>query len=153
MNVRKALAVLLCCLIPGLAAAHVTVWPRESRAGAHEKYVVRVPTEGKVTTASVELQIPDGVTVVSMGVPNGFTYEMKKDGDRVVALIWTMRINPGEFAEFAFVARNPKDARQLVWKAIQRFVDGSTTEWTGPAGDKHPASVTTLSVASSTHAH
>ncbi len=32
-------------------------------AGATEKYIVRVPTEGKVTTKSVELEVPEGVTV------------------------------------------------------------------------------------------
>ena len=35
-------------MVCGLAAAHVTVWPRQSQPGAYEKYVVRVPTEGNV---------------------------------------------------------------------------------------------------------
>jgi uncharacterized protein YcnI len=126
------------------AAAHVTVWPRESAAGAYEKYTVRVPTEGAVATASVELQIPEGVAVVSMAAPAGFTYELKKAANRVVGIVWTMKINPGEFVELGFMARNPREPGNISWKAVQHFVDGTKAEWVGPAGDKHPASVTRL---------
>jgi uncharacterized protein YcnI len=126
------------------AFAHVTVWPRESQAGAYEKYVVRVPTEGKVATTSVELEIPAGATLISVAVPTGYTYELRKSGDTVTGIAWTMRINPGEFAEFALMVRNPKDGKALTWKAVQKFADGSNTEWNGPAGDKHPAPMTTL---------
>ena len=54
-------------LIAATAEAHVTVRPRESKAGATEKYTVRVPTEGKVATTSVEIEIPAGVTVRARG--------------------------------------------------------------------------------------
>lgn len=124
--------------------AHVTVWPRESKTGAYEKYVVRVPTEGKVATASVEISVPEGVSVVSIGAPTGFTYELKRSGERVTGIVWTMQIKPGEFAEFSFMARNPKDAGDIVWKAVQRFSDGTSTEWSGPRGDKHPAAITRI---------
>jgi len=135
------------------ASAHVTIWPRESRAGAYEKYVLRVPTEGKVATTSVELEIPPGATFVAIAAPLGHTYELKKSGERVVGIVWSMQIQPGEFAEFAFMARNPKDGTQLVWKAIQHFADGTSTPWSGPVGDKHPASVTTLSAGDGGHSH
>jgi uncharacterized protein YcnI len=139
-TVAAALVFLLTCAYAG---AHVTVWPRESRAGAHEKYVVRVPTEGKVATSSVELIVPEGLTVVSMAVPSGYTYDLRRTGDRITSVLFSMRIEPGEFAEFAFMARNPA-AGDLTWKATQRFVDGTQTQWIGPRGDKHPAPVTTL---------
>jgi uncharacterized protein YcnI len=144
MAARILLAVLAAQLACAAVHAHVTVWPRDSRPGAYEKYVVRVPTEGKVATASVELTIPDGVTIVSMAAPSGFTYELKRTAERVTSILWSMAIAPGEFAEFAFMARNPKDQREITWKATQRFADGTRTEWSGPRGDKHPASVTTL---------
>jgi len=135
---------LLSLLLATSSLAHVTVWPRESTAGTFEKYVVRVPTEGRIATVSVELRLPEGLSLVSMGAPQGFRYELKKTGDRTTAVVWTQRIEPGEFAEFAFMARNPASEAGLVWKAVQTFTDGSTTEWVGPAGDGHPASVTTL---------
>lgn len=138
---RTAFALLL-GLCSALASAHVTVWPRVSSTGAYEKYVVRVPTEGKVATQSVELRIPENVDIVSIGAPNGYTYEVKRTGERITSIVWTMTIKPGEFAEFAFMARNPKGAGDIRWEAVQRFADGTSTEWVGPAKDKHPASVT-----------
>jgi uncharacterized protein YcnI len=143
--VKSRLRIAIGCFLLALAAsavAHVTVWPRESRAGGHEKYVVRVPTEGKVATVSIELFIPDGLRVTSLAA--GQPYERKKTADVTTSIVWTARIEPGEFAEFAFVARNPGEAKELVWKATQRFADGTTAEWVGPRGDKRPASVTTL---------
>jgi uncharacterized protein YcnI len=143
----------LACSLMFPALAHVTVAPRASKAGAHEKYVVRVPTEGQVATASVEIAIPAGVAVTSLGAAVGHTYELKKVEGRIVGIVWTMRINPGEFAEFAFIARNPKEGKEIVWKAVQRFADGTSAQWIGVPGDKRPASITTLSAAEDTHQH
>jgi uncharacterized protein YcnI len=149
----KLIAVAIAIAVVSQASAHVTVAPRTSRDGAHEKYVVRVPTEGTVATASIELTIPEGVVVTSMGAAVGHTYELRKSGGRIASVVWSMKINPGEFAEFAFIARNPKDAKELVWKAVQRFADGTSTQWIGPPGDKRPAAVTTLSGGDAGHAH
>ncbi len=52
---------------------------RASRAPErYEKYVVRVPTEGNVATQSIELRMPANVDIVSIGAPNGYTYEAKR---------------------------------------------------------------------------
>lgn len=145
MNLRVWVAAVAAALVCASVSAHVTVWPRESRPGAYEKYVVRVPTEGKVATSSIELMLPETVNLVSMAAPAGYSYELKRTGERVTSVVFTMQIKPGEFAEFAFIARNPKEgAAEISWKAVQRFANGTSTEWTGPAGDKHPASVTRL---------
>ena len=141
---RIAAAMLVLALTAALAGAHVTVWPQESKAGRGEKYVVRVPTEGKVSTTSVVLEVPAGVTVSAVAVPAGWTYDLKRDGGRIVSITWTMEIKPGEFAEFAFVARNPKEGDQIVWKAHQRYADGTASDWIGPAGDRTPAPRTKL---------
>lgn len=135
------------------AAAHVTVWPRTANTGAHEKYIVRVPTEGAIATTSIELAIPSNVTFVAIGAATEHTYELKKVAGRVVGIVWSMKINPGEFAEFAFMVRNPNEGKEIVWKATQRFADGTSMEWSGPVGDKHPASITTLGTGESGHAH
>lgn len=133
------------CLLSALASAHVTISPRESNAGATEKYTVRVPTEGKVTTTSVELEVPEGVIVETMAVPNGWKYELKRKDDRVVAITWTMDVKPGEFAEFAFVARNPRDKAQLHWTLRQRFADGTMSDFTKRAnGEPMPTALTKL---------
>ena len=103
-----------------------------------------MPTDGKVATKSVELDVPEGVTVESMAVPAEWTHELKRDGDRITAITWRMDVKPGEFAEFSFVARNPRDKTQIVRTLRQRFADGAVSDWTkGPNGPR-PTSMTTL---------
>lgn len=131
-------------VIPSVAHAHITIAPTQSMAGATEKYVLRVPSEGKVATVAAELEVPEGVIVEAVAVPNGWKHEIKRQGDRIVAITWTMSIPPGEFAEFAFVARNPRDKTELVWTLRQRFADGTVSDWTkGPNGIR-PTAVTKL---------
>lgn len=138
------IAGLLAVLLAPVVQAHVSVWPRESSAGATEKYVVRVPTEGKVTTTSVELEVPEGVVIETLAAPAGWKYDVKRRDDRIVAITWQMDIKPGEFVEFAFIARNPRDKKQIVWTLRQRFADGSVTDMTnGPTGIR-PNAVTRL---------
>jgi uncharacterized protein YcnI len=143
---RTALLITAFVLTGALARAHVTVWPQESRAGAGERYTVRVPTEGKVTTTSVELEIPADVTVTGILVGSGYTYEARRDGDRIAAIMWKQEIGPAEVAEYVFFARNPK-AGPIAWKARQRFADCTSADWVGVEGDRRPASVTRLTAA------
>jgi uncharacterized protein YcnI len=131
---------------PAGLGAHVSIWPRESALGATEKYTVRVPTEGKVATTSVDLEVPDGVVVETIAVPAGWTYKVTRKDDRIVAITWAMNIKPGEFAEFAFVARNPRGAQaQIVWTLRQHFADGTVSDWTkAPNGNVRPTALTKL---------
>lgn len=77
-------------------------------------------------------------------LPEDKIREIKRQGDRIIAITWTMNIPPGEFAEFAFVARNPRDQTQLVWTLRQRFADGTVSDWTkGPNGIR-PTAITKL---------
>ena len=128
------------------ASAHVSVSPKESKAGTAEKYTVRVPTEGKVSTVSVDLEVPAGLTVTSVSAPEGAVYETKKENGRIVLITWKLEIKPGDMAELVFNATNPSDAASLAWKAHQHFADKTTADWTGPAGDRRPAAITKLLV-------
>jgi hypothetical protein len=140
---RFLAAAAIVAAIASNARAHVTVWPQQSTAGASERYTVRVPTEGQVATTSVELEIPADVTVSAVLVGGAYTYAARREGERIVAITWTLEIKPRETAEFVFFARNP-NGKQIVWKAHQRLADGTTTDWAGVEGDRRPASVTTL---------
>src|SRR5258705_13822342 len=84
------------------AVAHVTVWPQQSRAGTAERYTVRVPTERNVATVSVEVEVPAAVTITGILAPAGFTYETKRDGNRIAAITWKQEVKPGEVGEFVF---------------------------------------------------
>lgn len=139
------LLVILSVALPvATAEAHVRVSPAESKAGARETYTARVPTEGTVTTTSVELEVPDGVAIISANAPAGTSYEFKKNGDRIVAVVWTTNIKPGDVAMLSFVARNPDVDAPIVWKFHQRYADGTSSDWIGPAGSRTPAPVTKL---------
>lgn len=123
--------------------AHVTVRPRESKIGAEQRYTIRVPTEGAVSTTKVELEIPAGLTVTEIVPTEGVKHDAKRVNGRIVSITWTKEIKPKESAEFVFVATNPKTGTELVWKAHQHFADGTSTDWTGPPS-KRPASATKL---------
>ena len=142
MKRSVAIATLL-LVLPALAAAHVGVRPRESKPGEEERYTVRVPTEGAVTTTLVRLEIPDGVTVLDVEKYGGETFEVTKQGDRIVAITWQRNIPPKETAEFFFKARNPQGV-EILWKAHQHFADGTVTDWVEPVGGKRPGPVTKL---------
>ena len=140
---RNAAVVAFVVLAASSLSAHVTVAPRESQAGAEQRYTVRVPTEGQVATTSVELEIPAGVTVSEVVSGEGYTFEVRRDGGRIVAITWKREIPPKQSAEFAFVARNPNTA-EIAWKARQRFADGTSADGVGVQGDRRPAAVTKL---------
>lgn len=143
---RAAAIAIVVLFVASVAGAHVTVWPQQSQAGAGERYTVRVPTEGQIPTTSVELEVPSDVTVSGVLVGAGYSYDVRRDGNRIAAITWKQEIKPGEIGEFVFFARNPK-AEQIAWKARQRFADGTSADWVGVEGDRRPASVTRLTAA------
>ncbi len=122
-GIRTAVLATAVMLVTQLALAHVTVWPQQSKAGTAERYTVRVPTERNVSTLSVEVEVPAGVTVTGILAPAGFAYDVKRDGTRIAAITWKQEIKTGEVGEFVFFARNPAGA-QIAWKAHQRYADG-----------------------------
>ena len=142
-SVHAALAALL-ILLPAVAYAHVSITPRNSTTGATEKYTIRIPTEGKVATTGAEIEFPAGVIVETIQAPMGWTYEVKRQDDRIVSMTIQADVKPGEFIEVGFVARNPRQGSQIVWTLRQRFADGTVTDWTkGPQGVR-PTAVTRL---------
>ena len=146
MLLRTLIAAFTFALTASVAQAHVSVRPREAKPGATDTYIVRVPTEGKVATASVELDIPQSVTVESVEPVEGVKTDMKREGGRIVSITWTTAIEPGANREFTFTAKNPSEGTDIAWKAHQRYVDGTSSEWVGVAGTRQPAAVTKLTV-------
>lgn len=142
---KTHIAATVFCLMASLVVldAHVMVTPRESTAGAEQIYTVRVHTDGTVSTTSIELEIPEGIHVMQVASGDGFTFDVKKDGNRIVSITWTREIKPKEFALFTFTAHNPQPGA-IQWKAHQTFADGSMRHWIGERGKKEPASVTTI---------
>jgi uncharacterized protein YcnI len=123
------------------AQAHVRVLPFESKTGAQQTYTMKVPTEGKVTTTSVELEVPAGVSVISIVDPA----ETKKVAGRITSITWKTEILPDQSKDFNFVAVNPKTDQDMAWKAHQHYADGTSRDWVDLPKTKSPASVTKLS--------
>lgn len=140
---RSAIALVFVPVLVASLQAHVVVQPRESVAGAEQVYTVRVPTEGTVSTTSLELEIPEVLNVVQVAAGDGFTFDVRKEEDRIVAITWKREIKPKEFALFTFTAHNPPSGA-LQWKAHQTFADGSMRHWVGEPGTKEPASMTKI---------
>ena len=122
------------------AHAHVRIQPAESRPGAKQTYTVRVPTEGKVATTALVLDVPDGVSAVSA---DGQA-ELTKMGEKTLSITWKAEIPPGQSQTFTFEATNPGSGQQIVWKAHQHYADGSSRDWTDAPSSKNPAPVTRL---------
>ena len=135
-------------VLPTLSWAHAVVFPKTSTTGAYEKYVLRVPNEKAVATTKVEIRFPAGLRVTSFADVAGWKLEVLTDSAKaIVGAIWTGNLPPQRFAEFPFVAANPKTDTKLEWPAYQTYADGEKVEWTGPEGSKSPASVTTIAAA------
>ena len=140
MHYRSMVPVIALAFVVSSAQAHVRVQPVESQPGAKQVYTVRVPTEGKVTTTSVVLEVPAGVSIVSA---EGQA-ELTKQGEKTVAITWKAEIPPGQSQVFTFEANNPVTGREIVWKAHQHYADGTSRDWADEPTSKSPASVTRL---------
>ncbi len=151
--VAASLAGVVCALLPSVARAHVTVWPRSASYGAYERYVVRVPNEKDVATTRVEIRFPAEVRISSFLDVAGWKLEVLTDSaGKITGAVWTGNLPPKRFVEFPFVAVNPKEGARVVWPAFQTYEGNQVVEWTGPEGSKTPASVTTLSARPATGA-
>ena len=128
-----------------VANAHAVVFPKTSKTGGHEKYVLRVPNEKTVPTTRVEIRFPAGLRVTAFEDVPGWQLEVLTDSTKhVTGAVWTGTLAPQRFVEFPFVAANPKEEVKLLWPAYQTYADGQRVEWTGAEGSKTPASSTSL---------
>jgi len=130
---------------PSIVFAHAVVFPKTSKPGAYEKYVLRVPNERDVPTVKVELHFPEGLRVVSFGDVSGWKLQVLTDSaQRVTGATWTGVLPKERFIEFPFVAVNPNDSTSLTWPTYQTYEGGERVEWTGPDSSKTPVSSTMI---------
>jgi uncharacterized protein YcnI len=139
---RSVLVVSAVAITIAPAFGHVTVQPKQSTAGAVEKYALRVPTEKFVPTVRVEVEFPTALNVTAFEPKAGWKIDEKKDSSgKLVGVILTGSLGPGESTQFNFTARNPGEGGKLLFRAIQIYEDGTKSEWTGPEGSRTPAPV------------
>ena len=144
---RWLLAASFTAMLASLAFAHVRIYPTESAYGAREKYTMRVPNEKQVDSIRVEGEFPQDLNVYDFEFKPGWKIDFKKnDAGKIVSATWTGTIRPYEFVEFGMLGINPKEGqtKELVWKFVQFYADGSKEEFTGPVGSRLPSPIVSL---------
>ncbi|WP_209783619.1 MULTISPECIES: YcnI family protein [Bacillus amyloliquefaciens group] len=139
------------------ASAHVSVKPAESAAGSWETYTMKVPVEKNEPTTKVVLKMPAGVEFQQYQPIPGWKTSVSKHDDKAVSVTWEAKdggIQPGQFQQFTFVAKNPEKGGDAAWDAYQYYKDGSIVEWTGDEKADTPHSITKITKSASvTDAH
>jgi uncharacterized protein YcnI len=165
----SAAAVLLLA-VAGPALAHVTTDPDSAPKGGEITLGFRVPNEEtSATTTRVEFDFPSdhpllGVdpqaepgwtdTIVTRTLNPPIQTDDGPVTEAVSQVVWTGgAIAPGHFSEFhVLVQQLPKDADQVVFKAVQTYSNGDVVRWIDPVvpgqpGPDHPTPILTLTAA------
>ena len=149
-TLRTAWAILsataLSLAIPVLAYGHAVVFPRMSTHGTRESYFLRIPNEKDNPTVRIEIQFPDSLRNVAFADVPGWKLEIIQNAaQKVTGAVWTGSLEPHHYVDLPFVASNPHSGASVTWPVVQTYANGEKAEWTGAAGTRSPASVTTLS--------
>lgn len=166
-KVIAAFAFITVLLVGTPAFAHVTVNPKEAVAGSFARVAFRVPTESdNASTTKLEVHLPDNAPIASvstMPLPGWTVATTRRKLDKpidmhgsqvteaVSVITWTASsadaaVKPGQFQEFAAsLGPIPSDAKQLVFKAVQTYSDGTVVRWIDEPKEgaelEHPAPV------------
>ncbi|HSS10504.1 MAG TPA: YcnI family protein [Acidimicrobiales bacterium] len=154
---------LIAALVVAMAApafAHVTTDPDSAPQGGEITLVFRVPNEeASANTIQFEVDIPTDHPLLGIDVEPlpGWTAKVSQvnlnppvqtdDGpvnQAVNQIIWTATagggIAPGQFQEFRVLVQTlPKNANQVVFKALQTYSDGNIVRWIDPVTAGQPA--------------
>jgi uncharacterized protein YcnI len=147
MRMKLSIGVVVAMSCLATVSAHIMVSPPQSKAGAAQKYELRVHNEAKVATASIELAVPDGVNVTEVIKPKGVTYTTKSTDGRIVSIMWRAAVEPTKYMALPFTATNPDRAGEVHWNVRETMADGTVVDWSDKPGAKEKASVTKLAVA------
>jgi uncharacterized protein YcnI len=143
MRMKLSVVVLAASAVTSLSA-HVMVSPPQSTAGALQKYELRVHNESKIAATSVDLEVPDGVTVTEVTKGPAGTFTTKMSGNRITAITWQIDVQPTKYVALPFIAKNPDSGTELRWTMHEHLADGSTVDWSDKPGSKEKGSVTKL---------
>jgi uncharacterized protein YcnI len=140
-----AIACAVALIAPVLGWAHAVVYPKNSAAGARERYTIRVPNERAVPTTRVEITFPASIRVSGFLDVPGWKLEVVRDSAKVIrGAVWTGSLGVERFVDFTFAASNPKEPGEITWPVLQTYADGELASWTGPKGSDRPASSTII---------
>lgn len=164
-------------MLSGAAVAHVGVQPQgEAAKGGYAVVNVKVPNErDNASTVKVEISLPAEhpmssvmpqpvqgwkVTVDKSELDKPLEVHGRQITEAVTKVTWTAdggRIGPGQFQQFPLsLGPLPKDADQLVFKAVQTYDNKEVVRWIeepaeGGEEPEAPAPVLKLSAAGDDH--
>ena len=120
---------------PGVA--HVRIVGAVSVAGGTRHDVVfRCPTERDSPTVGLSIQLPPGIAPDSVRVPEMAGWHITKVGDVVS---WDGGTIPPQAAEtFTIDVLLPRGPRDLPFKAVQTYADGTIVRWIELADSDEP---------------
>jgi uncharacterized protein YcnI len=144
MRIKRPVVLLLTASAVTSLSAHITVSPLQSKTGATQKYELRVHNEAKVAVTSIDLEVPDGVTVTEVAKPAAGTYTTKTMGDRITVVTWQIDVPPSKYVAMPFTAKNPDGVTELHWNMREHLADGSVVDWSDKPGAKEKGSMTKL---------
>jgi uncharacterized protein YcnI len=144
MRMKLPIVLLLAASAVASLSAHLMVSPPQSKPGASQKYEVRVHNEGKIAATSIDLEIPDGVTVTEVLKPAAGSFTTKTTGDRITVITWQVQVQPNKYVALPFTAKNPDGQAELHWSLREHLADGSVVDWSDKPGAKEKGSVTKL---------
>lgn len=107
---------------------------------------MRVPCEKTDPTTKIVLKLPSDVALEQYEAVPGWRVTTGKAGSQNI-VTWQAKgagIQPGQFQEFSFMAKNPSKPTTIDWDAYQYYKDGSIVTWTGEPGSSTPHSVTNI---------
>jgi uncharacterized protein YcnI len=145
LNHRFLLGFLSIFLLSEQVDAHAIVSPAQSEPGKLQMYTLEIPSESPTSpTSEIRLKIPKGLRILYVQPLPGWSRQLIEEQGQVTEVLWKGNLEPGESQSFSFKARNPAEAAPLVWKILQRYKNGTTSDWSGPPNSARPASTTEI---------
>lgn len=125
----SAWILLLTCAI---AWAHIDLEPKTTIPNRWETFVLNVPTETDSATVEVQLLIPEGFEVESVGHRPEWDIAIQRNAQGVVReIVWAGgRIPPLTFEEFKLLTKTPKTPGTFEWQGRQRYASDQDSTWT-----------------------
>jgi hypothetical protein len=119
--------------IPGALEAQVALVPTTTAPAAWERFALRVANPTDTPTVAVTLRLPDGVTVMGVDAPPGWTARFTAATETTPQTIeWAGGpMAYREFREFPFFGRVAPNLRtaDLVFPVRITRANGSTVDW------------------------
>ncbi len=144
-------------LIAATASAHVELNPNQAVVG-EQIYTINMPNEKDIAAVELRLAVPDNVYVTGILPVSGWNYTTvtekvpqakTADGDtlptnRITEIDWTGSLGAGQYQTFGIATYYGGDPGQLVWKAYQKYSDGTVVAWDDTVDDQPAPKVSIL---------